>query len=968
MKIFTHVPVVGFLFLCILLLPAQKIMAQVSGVKTIPGDYASITDAIAQIRIAGVSGPVFLELQPGYTSSGETFPITIREIPGISAVNSLTISPASGTTGLSIISANSGPVIELIGAYNIIIDGRPGRIGSARELTVRNNATAGNAISFVDGAIENFIKYCNLEGSSTSVYRGIVYFGPSFGPLPVNTLFENAGNEISNCIIKGINSPEAAIFATGIDPVHNFDNKIINNEIIMTSGYGIEMYNFNSHWIISGNSIYSPTGLAEFGILFGPSAPGSVNNTISGNYIGGTAPQASGSKALVFHSFHGIILYSGTFIVENNVIQNFRIRMEGGQANFEGMRIFDNASAQINGNQFGGIAPSNNIQVDAGNFTLGSATIRGITNLSCLPVAITNNRISNILFFGYTTAIFTGIWHNGGDNLVIAGNQIDQISANGPGSVLYKVISLTPNPICPVSPNPSAEIDRNLINNITLSSDDGNSTFTGIELNGTSVSSEATLLHNNEIYKINVSSPNDEASFTGITINDRIAGNTGNIIGSATEANSIMVTGKTASANGIRLNNSPDVSISDDIIANITANGTLTPASVNGILFNGGALAKISGNNIHHLTSPQSKGIFIQPSNGSSTVTIEKNILTGINTNTGTGIETFVASEASLNLTATDNTISNWQTGVLLAAANGATLVQSFQNNSVVNNQTGFINENGTAVNATCNWWGHASGPSGAGPGTGNPVGPNVIFSPWATIENYVAINAGADQTIYMWYGPTSKTITPSVTVCGTPTFLWSTGATTLSITVSPTVTTVYTVKIIDGNGHEATDEITVFVLDVRCGNNNNKVMVCHKESLKKSKILCISSSDVASHLGHGDELGDCNGGNASRNFTGGAAETKMNPEGLLEQQSTLKVFPNPTFSHIQLQWVAAFTGTAKLTIIDVLGRTVFTQNVVQTKGSNNRRILLPPVKKGNYIMLFQSGGKISTEKIFIQH
>ncbi len=1107
MKKFTRLPAVVFLYLFFLFLPSSNTAAQVSGVKAIPGDYASITDAVAQIRITGVSGPTFLELQPGYNSASETFPIIIREMPGVHFINTLTISPASGATGLSIVSATNGPVIYLIGATGIIIDGRPGRSGTARELTIRNNANDAHAISFTDGAIDNIVRYCTVEGDTPPAPQatysgGIIYFGPSLEPLPFNTLFENAANEVSNCIIRGINSPTAAILCVANDAVRNLDNKIINNEIIMSGGYGIALYNYNRNWTITGNSIYSPNGLGltDVGILFGQSAPGSnINNTISGNFIGGTAPQAGGNKALVFHSVHGIILYSGTFIVENNVIQNFRIRMEGGQANFEGMRIFDNASVQISRNQIGGTTPSSNIQIDPGNFILGTATIRGITNLSCLPVAITNNRISNILFFGYTTATFTGILHNGGDNLVIAGNLIDQISANGPGSVVYKAISLTPNPICPFSPNPSAEIDRNLINNITLTSDDGNASFTGIELggtnavsepaqlhnneisklnisaqngeanvsglrindrissntgniigspseansiivtgktahvtailvnespdasisddlignitvngtlssslngiyfqgggiakaegnelknlsvkstgpadmvgvsfNGTNTSSEPSLLHHNQIYSINVSSTNAEASFAGIR-NDRLAANTGNIIGSASEANSIVVTGKSAHATGIHLKNPPDVSVSDDVIANISAIGTLDPGSVKGIHFDGGALAKISGNVIHHLTSPLSKGIYLQPAGDLSNVTIKNNELTGLNINSGIGIETFVATEASLDLNVTDNTISNWQTGVLLQAENGATLEQSFQNNSVINNQTGFINENGTVVNATCNWWGHASGPGGAGPGTGNPVGPNVTFTPWATIENYVALHAGADQTIYKGYGPTSKTITPTITVCGTPTILWSTGATTAAITVNPAVTTTYSIKVTDANGHEATDEIIVFVQDARCGNNNNKVLICHNESTTKRKTLCIAASDVSSHLAHGDVLGDC-AGTASKPSGSQAPGTIVNPEDVEKSFTILNVYPNPLQNQVELKWESLVSGSAKFSVIDVLGRTVFTQNLPQSKGVNYRNLVLPSLKNGNYIVMLQSGERTRTEKVFIQH
>lgn len=39
-----------------------------------------------------------------------------------------------------------------------------------------------------------------------------------------------------------------------------------------------------------------------------------------------------------------------------------------------------------------------------------------------------------------------------------------------------------------------------------------------------------------------------------------------------------------------------------------------------------------------------------------------------------------------------------------------------------------------TPQNATGNWWGHASGPSGAGPGSGDSVSANIDFSGWLTV------------------------------------------------------------------------------------------------------------------------------------------------------------------------------------------------------------------------------------------
>jgi hypothetical protein len=46
-------------------------------------------------------------------------------------------------------------------------------------------------------------------------------------------------------------------------------------------------------------------------------------------------------------------------------------------------------------------------------------------------------------------------------------------------------------------------------------------------------------------------------------------------------------------------------------------------------------------------------------------------------------------------------------------------------------NQPGFTPADAENLNAVENWWGNESGPSGAGPGVGNPVSENVTFDPW---------------------------------------------------------------------------------------------------------------------------------------------------------------------------------------------------------------------------------------------
>ena len=56
-------------------------------------------------------------------------------------------------------------------------------------------------------------------------------------------------------------------------------------------------------------------------------------------------------------------------------------------------------------------------------------------------------------------------------------------------------------------------------------------------------------------------------------------------------------------------------------------------------------------------------------------------------------------------------------------------------NNIVGNSWYGVWNEGGEALDATKNWWGDASGPSGVGPGDGDDISSKVLYSPWLGAE-----------------------------------------------------------------------------------------------------------------------------------------------------------------------------------------------------------------------------------------
>ncbi len=109
------------------------------------GTYASITLALTDIVNNGLSGPVWLELQPTYVSLVETFPLTFGTTLPTTVSNFITIRPQTGATGLSITSASVTQTIYMNGGKYINFDGRPGGLGTTSQLTIENTCTHRNS-------------------------------------------------------------------------------------------------------------------------------------------------------------------------------------------------------------------------------------------------------------------------------------------------------------------------------------------------------------------------------------------------------------------------------------------------------------------------------------------------------------------------------------------------------------------------------------------------------------------------------------------------------------------------------------------------------------------------------------------------------------------------------------------------------------------------------------------------------
>lgn len=186
------------------------------------------------------------------------------------------------------------------------------------------------------------------------------------------------------------------------------------------------------------------------------------------------------------------------------------------------------------------------------------------------------------------------------------------------------------------------------------------------------------------------------------------------------------------------------------------------------------------------------------------------------------------------------------------------------------------------------------------------------------TLEEPDPVNAyaGEDALVYYGYDPMAST---QLQASGGIYYSWSptTGLndpTVANPIASPTETTTYTVTVTDQDGCANTDVVTVEVIDVRCGKNLNKVLICHD-----GHTICVSSNAVAAHLNHGDYLGDCTG-QKTGSITSNA-----------EQGIEVIAFPNPFQDKCQIELVSPTSSHVAIRVYDMQGKiqtTIFEGNL----------------------------------------
>ncbi|SHF45536.1 T9SS type A sorting domain-containing protein [Flavisolibacter ginsengisoli] len=197
-------------------------------------------------------------------------------------------------------------------------------------------------------------------------------------------------------------------------------------------------------------------------------------------------------------------------------------------------------------------------------------------------------------------------------------------------------------------------------------------------------------------------------------------------------------------------------------------------------------------------------------------------------------------------------------------------------------------------------------------------------------IPGAITMKRGVDSnTVYQGYAPAGAITLKAQSTGGAEpyTYLWSNGAVTTSVTVSPTMATTYSVTVTDASGCSQTMSKLINVVDVRCGNKMDKVLVCQVPPGRPSNAhtICVGANAVAAHLNNGSRLGNC---------SHDASITKRNAsdEQMEENAVGIQVYPNPTHSSFTLLYTAVNRSLTDLVVYDVSGRVVEKRNITPGK------------------------------------
>lgn len=404
---------------------------------------------------------------------------------------SISIQPDAATERLITGAAGSmGSGIRLTGADRVTFDGRFNQTGTAKYLRLRNASTANGVLLLEQDATNNTIRNCFIESGATSFSVGAVTFFNSTTTATNGVAAGTTGNDFNallECDVLPVSggSLDQGFYSSipSVPAASNSDNTVSGNNFINIRTYGLTTATGSgSSWTIGTNSFYqtvASTSTAQWAMnLSAQSSSTTTGWVVSGNYIGGSAPQAGGtpwvnSAAVAFRGIYlnglGTSTSTPAVLVQNNTVAN--VQLTGAASTFAGIetKASDATTYQLIGNTIenvsgagtgtsglstpvvtGILAASTSSSVTAGTAQLISGNVvrnlaltgTGVGNLWVAGIVVkgtapANGLVTRNRVYGFTSAGTTGA----------AGGPEGILLANGDWNVTNNQVSfLAPSP------------------------------------------------------------------------------------------------------------------------------------------------------------------------------------------------------------------------------------------------------------------------------------------------------------------------------------------------------------------------------------------------------------------------------------------------------------------------------------------------------------------------------------------
>jgi hypothetical protein len=423
--------------------------AQLSGPKTIPGDYATITAAVTALNTSGVGpGGVTFNVNAGHTETAPAGGIVMGSATlNASSVANPIVFQKSGAGANPLITAFTGTSTTLDGIFKIAGTDNVSII-SINLQEAAGNATAttrmewGYAIlklSLSDGSQNINITNCTVtlnkaNTTSIGIYGGNHIATATTALVVASAAGTNAnirlnGNTLSN-VYTGISingyTTNSSFYDTGLEIGVTAGNDVSNYGGGSSTTYGIHANAQNSPQILN-NTVTLGTGTTttSYGIYMGSAGTGNLNinfNTVS---VSSSATTSQLTAITNLGSFAG-----GTVNINNNIVQNITYTTATSGNSYIIYEQGGTGTVNINNNTVTGLNHASATTTGSGSIYMIYKTTTSTT------VTASNNIIHSNTFNGTTGGTFAGIYLSSGTTQIANNNQIynNTIPATGTGT------------------------------------------------------------------------------------------------------------------------------------------------------------------------------------------------------------------------------------------------------------------------------------------------------------------------------------------------------------------------------------------------------------------------------------------------------------------------------------------------------------------------------------------------------